>query len=260
MNPIRLRTLCLKSFCGTLIEMKLISALLLLVTVLISSCSTGTKAPGTLQNRIKPPELLAQACMPGTQSNGVSGVAWLKAKSSKASGQFPANIQATAPDRLRLEVETPFGGTYAVLTIKGGAYKVVVPGKPEQSREGKTSWGGIPLKWATDLFLGRIPCPDAASRATAHLSITNDDELVVEVPAKDSNPEEKFVFMFDEKSGKFSPKSLHWEKDDAEVDFQFSDPDPKTLSPLKWQAKSAQGEVKIRWKDREIIDSKPQVR
>lgn len=239
--------------------MKLHCLLLLWVSIFIFSCSTGqknrgsTQGSGVLRSKISPADLLKQACAPGAQVSGVNGVAWLKAKSSEASGQFPANIEARSPDRLRLEVETPFGGTYAVLTVQAGVYKVVVPGKPEQNREGRSSWGGIPLKWATELFLGRIPCLDPSERAAAKLSITDDDQLVVEGT-------EKFVYTFDLNSGKYSAKTLHWEKDGVGVDFEFSNPDTKTLSPLKWQAKSSQGEVKIQWRDREVIDSKPQVR
>jgi hypothetical protein len=182
------------------------------------------------------------------------GVAWMKAKSPDASGQFPASIEAKAPSRLKLEVQQPFGGTAAVLTIEGSELQIEVPGKPERGRRERETWAGIPLRWAPGLFLGRIPCPDSNSLGQASLSIDADDELIVSIPSDASGEPARFLYRFDErKDGRFWAKFLHWESGNATVDFEFDDPEAETLSPLKWQAKSKQGEVKIRWRDREIV-------
>jgi hypothetical protein len=182
------------------------------------------------------------------------GVAWMKAKSPDASGQFPASIQAKAPSSLKLEVQQPFGGTAAVLTIEGSDLQIEVPGKPERGRRERETWAGIPLRWAPGLFLGKIPCPDSNSLGQASLSINADDELIVSMPSDASGKPARFIYRFDErKDGRFWAKFLHWESGNAAVDFEFDDPEAETLSPLKWQAKSKQGEVKIRWRDREIV-------
>jgi hypothetical protein len=174
----------------------------------------------------------------------------MKAESKDAKGTFPANVTAKAPDSLTLEVVNLIGGTQAIITVEGGKYTILVPDKNGKNRkkEGQGSWGGIPLHWASDLFLGKIPCPPADALASAKLSLSPEHDLIVELP------EERFVYSFRSWGGKAWPERLHWERKDtsvAAVDFKFDDPEDKTHSPRKWEAKSVQGEVKVRWRDRE---------
>ena len=117
------------------------------------------------------------------------------------------------------------------------------------------TWGGVPLYWASDLFIGRFPCPD--SKAAIQLHLESADSLVIE------SDSQKFIYTFTEKNGYPWPVALHWSsigKKDSEklgegndVDFIFDEPDLKTLSPLKWEARSTQGKVKARWKHRDIL-------
>ncbi len=224
------------------------------VLVSVSSCSHAPTEKGRLRAQIEPRALLAEACRPGQSIQQASGVAWMKAKSPDASGQFPASIQAKAPSSLKLEVQQPFGGTAAVLMIEDRDLRIDVPGKPERSRREQGAWAGIPLRWATDLFLGRIPCPDATSLQQASLAIDSEDELIVSLVADATGKPARFLYRFDrQKDGRYLAKFLRWESGGAAVDFEFGDPESETLSPLKWQAKSKQGEVKIRWRDREIV-------
>jgi hypothetical protein len=220
---------------------------------LLSGCAhTPATGKGSLQSKIEPKALLTQACLPGQTVLRASGVAWMKAKSSDASGQFPASIDAQAPGHLKLEVQQPLGGTAAILTIDGSDLRIDVPGKPERNRRERDTWAGIPLRWATDLFLGKVPCPDTKQISQASLSIDAEDQLVVSLPADTSGYPSRFIYRFDEKEGRYWARFLHWESGPAGVDFEFDDPESETLSPLKWQAKSRRGEVKIRWRDREI--------
>jgi hypothetical protein len=218
------------------------------VLALLSSCAHG---PST-RELSDPKLLIVEACEPGSLSQEVKGSIWMKAQSKDASGQFPANVTARAPDNLTLEVVNLVGGTQALITVEGKKYSISVPdksGKPRK-REGQGSWGGIPLKWASDLFLGRIPCPTKTALLGARLSVNPEQQLVVDVVG-DS---EKFVYTFRTWGGKAWPERLHWEKTgklEAMVDFKFDDPEDRTHSPRKWEAKSAHGEVKVRWRDRE---------
>jgi hypothetical protein len=76
--------------------------------------------------------------------------------------------------------------------------------------------------------------------------VSPEHDLVVETG------EEKFIYSFRSWGGKAWPEKLHWERNGgAGVDFKFDDPEDKTASPRKWEAKSVQGEVKVRWRDRE---------
>ena len=199
--------------------------------------------------------LLVQACFPGRQVQEVKGSVWLKAKSKEASGQFPASVLARNPDSLRLEVTNLIGGTEALISIQAQKYSIKVPNREERSEKGYGSWGGIPLHWATELFLGRIPCPAHPDSDEVLSSVDEHGGLRLEIPASVQGDAETYFYQFRSWGGKPWPESLHWERKGAlavAVDFKFDDPEDGTRSPKKWEAKSAQGEVKARWKEREV--------
>lgn len=123
-------------------------------------------------------------------------------------------------------------------------YNVEVPGHPEKNRTGQESWGGIPLVWATDLFLGKVPCPSPEDRSKIKIGQTTTGDLMV------ADADEVFVYHFN--PGSTWPETVHWKKGVVTVDFRFDEIDPKTNSPMKWEAVSADGEVKTRWRDREL--------
>ena len=216
-------------------------------------------AHAPLEKAEDPQKLIVQACAPGSLVKSVKGSAWMKLQSKEVSGQFPANVISQGPEDLRLEVTNLLGGTEAVITVQGRHYEVNVPSKKKgtkaQKEEGSGSWGGIPLQWATDLFLGRIPCPAATVLSGSKISVGDSGDLTVETPASLEHEVEKYVYHFRKWEGTPWPESLHWERQGAfanAVDFKFDDPEDKTRSPKKWEAKSSRGEVKVRWKDRDI--------
>lgn len=216
-------------------------------------CAHSPKESMGLQGRFKPRELLLLACSPGAGVRKVSGNAQMQVKSEEASGRFTAMIEAGAPSDLKLEVLRPLGGTYAILTVHGSDYKISVPGHPERDRSGSETWAGIPLRWATALFLGRIPCPDGEMLQNSRLSISSDDELQVDVPSTSRWEAQDFVYRFRARSGSFWPEELNWRAGGTSVDFHFDHPDADTLSPRRWEAKSSRGEVKARWRDRQMV-------
>lgn len=201
-------------------------------------------------------ELLAHVCSVGRETKSVKGTVWMKVKSKEASGQFPAAIDAEAPGTLRLEVTNLVGGTEAIITIRDQKYQIEVPDKAKRTASGYGSWAGIPLTWATDLFLGYIPCPIGTGSKVKKLSVNGDGMLVAETNASISGAEEVFTYTFGEAEEKPWPKALHWERKGnfgAIVEFQFEDPDKKSLSPQKWEARSSFGQVKIKWRDRQPV-------
>lgn len=225
----------------------------LAILVFAASCSHGPTTSGK-----DPRALLGPACQPGSGVKSVKGSVWLKAKSKEASGQFPAVVEAPAPDRLKLEVTNLVGGTEAILTVEGRHYKIEVPNHKERDEQGESSWGGIPLQWANALFLGRVPCPDTNLAKDAVFSQDAQGNLVVETPETLDRLPEKYVYHLRPLEGRLWPDTLHWERKGIAgsapviVDFKFEDPEDKTLSPRKWEAKGSQGEVKVRWKDRQV--------
>lgn len=205
-----------------------------------------------------PKDLLGQICSVGDSIQAVNGTVWLKAKSSEASGQFPAAAIAKAPSHARLEVSNPLGGTEAVITVDGLRYRIEIPGKKARTEEGFGSWGGIPLRWATPLLLGRFPCPTAAEIKTATVSLSAEGELRVVTQPSLQGDSESFTFRFREWDGKAWAEALVWERKGTfglKIDFTFGEPDARTGAPGKWEAKSARGDVKARWRDR-VFDQK----
>lgn len=222
------------------------------VLLLASACAhVPTKQ---VQN---PDVLLESACRPGKSIQKVSGSVWLKAKSTEAKGQFPAWVKASEPDTLSLEVTNLVGGTEAVITVKNGRYKITAPAKSKgkvREETGYGSWGGIPLNWSTELFLGRIPCPSKNEIQDATTEV-RDGKLIVETQPSLKGAGERFVYEFMSWGGSPWPKALHWERKgpgSVSVDFEFEKPEESTRSPTRWEAKSSQGEVKVRWKDRDV--------
>lgn len=202
-----------------------------------------------------PQALLRDACGPGRQVESISGSVWLKAKSKEASGQFPAAVEAKDPAQLRMEVTNLIGGTEAVITVKNDRYEVKSPKKSVREEKGERAWGGIPLRWATELFLGRIPCP-SSSRPGDWDTRVDDEGRLEATHAKEKDRGERFLYSFRSWEGRPWAEALLWEKkgggDPISVEFRFDDPEDKTRSPRKWEAKSPLGEVKVRWRDRAV--------
>jgi hypothetical protein len=220
-----------------------------------------------VSNTESPESLLKEACSLGATNQAVRGSVWMTLDSKDAKGRFPATVEAQAPDRVTIEVTNLIGSREALIQVNQGSYSVDIPdretGKSRRA-DGVGAWGGIPLRWASELFLGRIPCPSreqqsslgtpggAPGRITVHM--TNTGELLAETPV------EKFVYRFRQYAGKPWPEALHWERmgehlrehQGETVDFKFDSPDDKTGTPKKWEAKSSLGEVKLRWSDLQI--------
>jgi hypothetical protein len=235
---------------------KLTRPVLFLVLFLMTFVLTFSCAHNPTQTE-SPDALLNYACRPGMTNQTVTGTVWMKAQSKDASGQFPASILAKAPDHLKLEATNLLGQTQAVISIEGKNYSVDVMTSKGMKKQGQghNSWGGIPLQWATDLFLGKIPCPDLSSPQNLKLSVSSSGDFTVQTPGGANIDPETFIYHFRTWDGHPWPESLHWERKGVfsnQVDFKFNDPDLKNNSPKKWEAKSPHGEVKVRWRDRQI--------
>ena len=203
-------------------------------------------------------DLLALACAPGKNVAGVKGTVDMKLASPDASGRFPATVRVNAADGLKVEVNNLIGGVEAVIEVRGGQYSVKVPNHPEKSSSGKGSWGGIPLMWANELFLGRIPCPATSDAGRLNFEIGSESTVGVRVrPGGAKGVEDYYLYRFKSVKGKPWPQSLRWERTvngrTGGVIFAFDDPDDTSGSPLRWEARSGSGEVKVRWKDRETL-------
>jgi hypothetical protein len=215
-------------------RLRLIHALLA-----ISAGSCATTQRKSLASR--PDELLKAACEPGMALRGVEGSIWMKLKSPEAQGQFPALLKVENENQLRLEVTDLIGGTVAQIQVDGSKYRVAQPGRPIQ--EGGDSWGGIPLRWASGLLLGRIPCP----KERQQVRTLEDGGLEIR------SGDERFVYSFRSFDDAPWPQALVWTRGASVVTFRFSDPENGSRSPLSWRAQSDRGEVDVRWRKRAVI-------
>ena len=210
--------------------------------LLLQACA---HAPNKTEALPSPSAVLAQVCSTGRSVTHAEGMGWMKAKSKEASGQFEAAIRVQE-GALSLEVLKPFGGTLANLTVNGGTYHVEVPGQPERNQSGSQNWGGIPLRWATDLFLGRIPCPEKLGEGA---SVSRTDDGIVARTDTD-----KFVYHMKDYRGQARPSRLSWTgSNGASVDFEFDEFEEGTGSPEKWQAVSHSDQIKFAWRERKIV-------
>ena len=195
--------------------------------------------------------LLHQTCETGQGAKQVEGTVWLKTQSKDVHGQFNASVLATAPDELKLEVTNFLGGTVALISVREERYEITKGPSEPVSASGYDSWGGIPLRWATDLFLGKIPCPTISD----HLVLMKEEsnQLTIE-DLGDPLGAQKFNFKYRKSDdGLPWPESLRWERSSepkGAIEFKFDKPEQGTFSPLQWEAKSSEGAIKVRWRDR----------
>lgn len=221
---------------------------ILLFIFLLPACST----PERVRGGYSPEALFNSVCAPGRSIQSVEGHLWLKAKSKEVSGQFPADVTASLPAQLRLEITNFLGGTEALILVDGQHYEIR-RGNQEKESEGYGSWGGIPLRWATDLFLGKVPCPNPDKKWK--LNVNKEGDLVVETGGPEAETPERFTYQFREYHNQPWADHLVWEKlgeRNDSVEFKFDDPEDSTLSPKKWEAKSSAGSVKVRWRSRKV--------
>ncbi len=199
-------------------------------------------------------ELFEYACSPGQGVRTASGRIAAKVSSSEFSGQFLAHVLADSDGHLKLDVANPLGGTQVLIQVNQGNYEILNYADRDQVPQiGRDYWGGIPLKWASSLFLGRIPCPP--SDASLRLDLGTEGELIATWFDSNENDRQRFIYRFKQLKQIPWPSSLRWTRDaknSSQIDFEFESPEETTRSPEKWEARSPQGQVKVKWRTREI--------
>jgi|GEM_PF-1404875 len=235
--------------------MNSIAPLILLGLVAFSSSCAhrGAVIPAPTRD---PKQTLFEICSVGSDIIEAGGTLQMKAKSKESSGQFPATVRAVLePRELDLEITNPLGGTEARIRVRGANYQIEAgSGAKARKQAGSQSWAGIPLDWAVDLFIGRIPCPAAANSA---VSLDADGRLRVEVPGDLSGQMQVFLYTVETPDGSRPawPTTLEWSRTGslpAAVRFEFSGPEEGSRSPTRWEAISDRGEVKAKWRNREV--------
>ena len=225
---------------------RLATGALTLIAVSLQACSHALPKFGTDD----PVAAVRTACGTDGFSKEVTGSVWIKAKSREASGQFPAEVRAIAapskPLELQLEIKQLLGARAALIEIRGHDFKVETPKDGAVTRKA-SSWGGIPLEWASQLFLDRFPCPSVSEMGTLRWRWLDSGEL----EGRSSSGQTVWRFKF--RSWNESPwvESVFWQKSEGKtLDVKRGDPDPQEGWAQRWEASSPSGHVKVRWKNR----------
>ncbi len=224
---------------------------------MLSGCGTGQKKTDSAEYVIDPRRAVEQVCSVGQGVHEITGSVWIQADSVEASGKFPAEVLVRDDRYLDLEILNPLGGTEAQIQVRGERYDVRIPGKKDRDRKGVGSWGGIPLDWSHELFLGRVPCLAKDRRDAASTRWIKVGEELEVVGTNKSGDSETYRYTVERTDEQFWPRRLVWEKKTAkgpvEVRFAFDQPTEDAMrSPRKWEAKSRKGEVVIRWRERAV--------
>lgn len=219
----------------------------LFLAALVQGCA-GVKSKSESED---PGTLVREVCASTDQPRQVRGTVWMKARSKEASGQFPATVQARktpgSPAELRLEVTQLLGARAALIEIRGKDFSVETPGRKAVNRKA-VSWGGIPLAWASRLFLDQFPCPEESQVSELRWSWLGESAL--EGRAVDSSGD-TWRFDFRSWNGKPWVESVSWKGAKGEsLTVSRDDPDPTDGWARRWEARSTKGEVKVRWKTR----------
>ena len=232
-----------------------------IVSFLISGCATPTR----VGKGMSPQVLYSYGCSPGMKLSSVKGTVSIQVQSKEISGRFLAHAQVASPEHLKFEVVNFLGGTEALISVQKDHFEIFSAHADQiqnPTRDG--FWAGVPLRWAAPLFLGRIPCPSSSEQL--RMSVDSDGQLEILSPSADHKPYERFIFRFREVDGKPWPYQLTWEnrvtdKGNREewvlntVEFKFDDPENHSSSPTQWEAQSALGRVKVRWRKRELFSA-----
>jgi hypothetical protein len=198
-------------------------------------------------------ELFQYVCESGKKLQAVKGGLRIKLNSEEISGQFNAFVRIDSPEQLRLEITNLLGGTEAWVEITSSQLVVTRTGGTRESRQISSNgqWGGIPLQRVIQLFLGQIPCPEA--RDIVSLDQKGNTQLFVKTQTQEYHYQ---IRNFEDQPW---AESLDWKVIDpkpALIHFEFDDPEKETLSPKKWEAKSNQDRILVRWKNRIFEDIK----
>ncbi|MFZ9595787.1 MAG: hypothetical protein ACO3A2_06875 [Bdellovibrionia bacterium] len=182
-----------------------------------------------------------------------TGTLWLKMQSSSVSGQFYAQAFSKAPDVLKLEITNFLGGTEALITARDQHFEIMRGSQRSRSMFNSNTWAGIPLSWSIDLILGRIPCP---SIDQGEWVLEQKDAMTLVIEQRPGSPgSQVFEYHFAGLQDRLWPESLRWYRphsSEPPVSFSFSHPEPSTFSPLHWEARTSQGVLQVRWRERQI--------
>lgn len=197
-----------------------------------------------------------EVCAIGRGIDTVSGNAWMRVQSPELKGQFPASIVARRDGDLDLEATNLVGGVEARVRIRDRILQVQEKNDAEFRVRAMDSWAGLPIRWASELFVGRIPCPlptESGNRAEG-------DSARPEVFRVTDAEGGRFEYTMTKEDGVLWVKKLVWVHRSGQpaLEVEFSSMEAETHSPLRWTLVSKRvdgstsAELKVRWRERKL--------
>lgn len=212
--------------------------LLVPLLILVSSCSTTSK-----RSEGDPRAAFQQICSRPDEIDQVSGSVWVKIDSPRGKGQFPANVlyDRLPSPKLVLQVTDLIGTPLSEMTVDDQGLRVVGQGSDidwiKKSIETQSLLGLKP-KTLISLFAGKPICPAQVERV--HWA---DGELIADV-----NRTISYRYGVVSWGGRLLVSSLSV----TGLRVEFMDPEDPIGLPKQMHGESAQGSIKVRWRDRKL--------
>lgn len=204
--------------------------------------------PLTGEGGRSPHQLIEELCSARSDVKSSLGQLWIQARTPDASGQFPASVKATRAGDVDLEIVDLIGGKVATLNVRGESFRLKHAQDPSRSFSGSGEWNAIPVRWLNRVFLGQLPCPAESELQKAVIRSLDSDEIEVRMSKKD-----RVIYRYAFSGAILWAKEVDWLIHGERVFFTFDDVEFGSGAPLKWSVKSALGEIKARWKQRDLV-------
>lgn len=175
------------------------------------------------------------------------GNLWIQARTPDASGQFPASVKATRSGDVELEIVDLIGSKIATLIVRGESFELKHVQNSARSFSGSGEWNAIPVRWLNQVFLGRTPCPDASEIRKGEFRLIESGVVEGKFGKHD-----RVIYRYDQSGAVQWVTEAEWWLHGQRVQFTFDDIEFGSGAPMKWSVKSSLGEIKARWKQRDL--------
>ncbi len=209
-----------------------------IISVSILGCTSAQK-----RSEGDPQAAFQQICTRPDEVDQVSGSVWIKIDGPRGKGQFPANVlyERVPAQKLVIQVTDLIGTPLSELTVDDQGLRVVGQGSNidwiKKSIESQSLLGLKP-KTLTHLFAGKPICPTQVERV-----YWSESELVAEV-----NRTISYRYGLVSWGGRLLVSSLAV----TGLRVEFLDPEDPIGLPKQMHGESAQGSIKVRWRDRKL--------
>lgn len=211
----------------------------------LAGCATF---PPQAERSLSAKEMIERLCSARNDIQSSTGSLWIQARTPEASGQFPASVKAARSGDVDLEIVDLIGGKVATLTVRGESFDLKHAQDPSRSFSGNGEWNAIPVRWLNQVFLGRVPCPTSAEIRRAEFLQIDSEHVEARLPKND-----RVIYRYAMSGAILWVKEIDWLIHGQRVLFTFDDVEFGSGAPLKWTVKSSLGEIKARWKQRDLV-------